>query len=220
MSSLRWKMKKSVVAIVAFSFCINGIAFLPAPASAFATCSELKALLRKYRKEGNHAGVEAILGPDGRGMEYTCSGQLARDQKAIRNGTFQAQQDNSAEEALAVIGIIAGIAGSMPSRSVRIPNHGVVYAPAVRNRVPAGARIPQPSVKAMTTQRATSTTPGQPNRPAQTSTRQTKQGSSVGPGNAVGYITQPSGKKDPYYAKQPCATTRQTGATTYECTNK
>ena len=39
-------------------------------------------------------------------------------------------------------------------------------------------------------------------------------------GAPIGYITQPNGTKDPYYSKQPCATTKQTGPTSYECTNK
>ncbi len=38
-------------------------------------------------------------------------------------------------------------------------------------------------------------------------------------GAPVGYITQPNGAKDPYYSKQPCAKTAQTGPTSYKCTN-
>src|SRR5262249_20722040 len=38
------------------------------------------------------------------------------------------------------------------------------------------------------------------------------------PNKPLGYITQPNGQKDPYYATPPCLTTRQTGPTSYECT--
>ena len=63
------------------------------------------------------------------------------------------------------------------------------------------------------------TTPATVRTVSTTSSTSVRTTTSRSSGSPVGYITQPNGAKDPYYSKQPCATTAQTGPTSYKCTN-
>jgi hypothetical protein len=206
-SNLSTRKILCLAAALGFSVHIAG-PVLSTPAHAFATCAQLKSLLRKFRAEGNQAGVDSILGPDGHGMDYTCSGQLDRDLQAARNGTFE--DSEGFDTALGVLGIVGGFAarGGRPmvvprrlSHQIRINKVGGVVG-AAKAAAPIVSKSGANALKASTVNTSTRSA-------VQTAKRK----------QPIGYITQPDGTKDPYYTNRPCATVRQTGPTSYACTN-
>lgn len=206
------KITSICLAIVFSIFCL-GISFAPTPAEAFATCKQLKQILRKYQREGNQIGVEGILGPDGHGMDYTCSGQLYRDQRAMRNGTFQQQQNDEMAGHVAAFlsGLAEGMANSYTPGGSTVSRGGSV-------RSSTGARTVYRSSGQIRTVNTTVSSPAIRQTTVQRSVQSNQ--TTAASGAPIGYIKQPNGKLDPYYSKQPCATLDQTGTTTYTCTNR
>lgn len=225
-SSLGDAMKVlTIYPLALFSSVAMAISFVPNAAQAFASCNDIKKAIRDSERRGDYQSAQTIRS----NMGYTCSGQLARDLRAIKNGTYQDPNAGSDAAAAFIGGVIEGYLGgsggggrtyqrSGPSRvSVRQTNN---LAPVHIQR-PISSPIPSISRSVTPVPTVASKIPSSSNSPStlsQKSQTTSPPQSSASAGTPAGYITI-NGKPIPYYSKPPCATTKQVGPTSYICTN-
>lgn len=146
-----------------------------------------------------------------------CSGgasarRYADQTNALREQSQRVQQEETANAVGSfMLGFATGFIGSYNPGG----GGGVVRGSTVRS----GTRVVTHGTTTVRTVNTVSAPATVRTAPVATSTVRTTT-TSRSSGGPIGYITQPNGKKDAVYSKQPCATTQQTGPTSYECTNK
>jgi hypothetical protein len=145
---------------------------------------------------------------------------------ALKNW-LEAQQQREAAQAVGsfLLGFATGFAGSY---SPPVHNAPRTYtpnrtAPRIASRPTTTIRT-APRVVSRPTNTTRPTNPTSPTStrasPARTATQTRATPSVSSGGGVVGHIRQPNGKLDAVYSKPPCATTAQTGPTSYNCTNQ